>query len=65
METSLTPVPSCAAAMIQTGPLEFRNIAVLVQIACTIPVLSCECERSANDSALWRLHRHVHGVQHQ
>ena len=32
----------------------FPNIAVLLRIACTIPVTSCECERSA--SALRRLH---------
>jgi len=34
--------------------LEFQNIAELIRIVCTIPVFSCECERSA--SALRRLH---------
>jgi hypothetical protein len=32
----------------------FPNILTLFHIACTIPVTSCECERSA--SALRRLH---------
>ena len=32
----------------------FPNIVVLLQIACAVPVTSCECERSA--SALRRLH---------
>ena len=36
----------------------FPNIYVLLQIACTIPVTSCECERSA--SALRRLNNDMH-----
>ena len=35
----------------------FPNIRVLLQIACTLPVTSCECERSA--SALRRLHNYM------
>ena len=35
----------------------FPNIYVLLQIACTIPVTSCECERSA--SALRRLNNYM------
>ena len=31
----------------------YSNIRILLQIACTLPVTSCECERSA--SVLWRL----------
>jgi len=45
---------TCAAAMKAIDPLDFPNIAILMQIACTIPVSSCECERSA--SALRSLH---------
>ena len=35
----------------------FPNVSVLLQLACTIPVTSCECERSA--SALRRLHNYM------
>jgi len=33
---------------------EFPNVHVLLRIACTIPVTSCECKRTA--SSLRRLH---------
>jgi hAT family C-terminal dimerisation region len=33
---------------------DFPNVHVLLRIACTLPVTSCECERSAN--SLRRLH---------
>ena len=36
-----TAIKDCDQAM-------FSNISVLLQIACTIPVTSCECERSAS-----------------
>lgn len=45
---------TCAAAMKDIDPADFPNIATLLQIACTLPVSSCECERSA--SVLRRLH---------
>ena len=35
----------------------FPNVYILLQIACTIPVTSCECERSA--SALRRLNNYM------
>lgn len=38
-------------------PTIFPNISVLLQIACTLPVTSCECERSA--SALRRLNKYM------
>jgi len=34
--------------------MDFPNVHVLLRIACTLPVTSCECERSA--SSLRRLH---------
>ena len=40
-----------------TDPDYFPNVSVLLQIACTLPVTSCECERSA--SALRRLHNYM------
>ena len=39
---------SCAKAIKLCDPDFFPNIFVLLQIACTIPVTSCECERSAS-----------------
>jgi hypothetical protein len=45
---------TCAAAMKAIDKLEYPNLAVLLQIACTLPVSSCECERSA--SVMRRLH---------
>jgi hypothetical protein len=44
----------CAAAIKAIDKLEYPNLAVLLQIACTLPVSSCECERSAN--VMRRLH---------
>ena len=35
----------------------YPNFFILLKIACTIPVISCECERSA--SALRRLHNYM------
>ena len=45
---------SCAAAMKDVDRKNFSNISVLLKIACTLPVSSCECERSA--SVRRRLH---------
>lgn len=45
---------SCASAIKECDKDLFPNIFILLQIACTIPVTSCECERNA--SALRRLH---------
>lgn len=45
-----TAIKDCDKAM-------FPNISVLLQIACTIPVTSCECERSA--SVLRRLNNYM------
>ena len=43
-------IKDCDAAL-------FPNISIFLQIACTIPVTSCECERSA--SALRRLNNYM------
>lgn len=45
---------SCAGALKECDKASFPNIFILLQIACTIPVTSCECERNA--SALRRIH---------
>ena len=48
---------SPAAAIKECDRDHFPNIIVLLQIACTLPVTSCECERSA--SALKRLNTYM------
>lgn len=54
--TDLRPA-SPAEAIKDCDPAMFPNISVLLQICCTIPVTSCECERSA--SALRRLNNYM------
>ena len=48
---------SCTKAIKVCEKDTFPNLHVVLQLACTIPVISCECERSA--SALRRLHTHM------
>lgn len=48
---------SCADAIKQCDAVSFPNIFILLQIACTVPVTSCECERNA--SALRALHTYL------
>ena len=50
------PSPPAAAIMVCDADM-FPNVSVLLQIACTLPVTSCECERCA--SALRRLHNYM------
>ena len=56
MPSELGPA-SPAKAIKDSDSTLFPNINVLLQIACTIPVTSCECERSA--SSLWRLNNYM------
>ena len=49
--------PSSPAQAIDECEEEFPNISVLLKIACTLPVTSCECEQSA--SALRRLYNYM------
>ena len=50
--------PNTPAAAIKDCDSDlYPNVRVLLQIACTLPVTSCECERSA--SALRRLHNYM------
>ena len=56
MPEDLRPA-SPAQAIADCDRDSFPNIFSLLQIACTIPVTSCECERSA--SALRRLHNYM------
>ena len=55
MEPQLRPA-SPAVAIKDCDAALFPNISILLQIACTIPVTSCECERSA--STLRRLNNY-------
>ena len=45
---------TCASALKECDSYLFPNIYILLQIVCTLPVTSAECERNA--SALHRLH---------
>ena len=56
MEPELRPA-SPAVAIKDCDAALFPNISILLQIACTIPVTSCECERSA--STLRRLNNYM------
>ena len=47
IEPHLRPASPAVAIKDCDAPL-FPNISILLQIACTIPVISCECERSAS-----------------
>ena len=56
--------PATAAQAIKVcDPDMFPNISTMLQIACTLPVTSCECERSA--SALRRLHNYMRATMEQ
>ena len=46
-----------AAAIRECNPMHYPNIRVMLQLACTLPVTSCECERSA--STMRRLHTYM------
>ena len=39
---------TCATAIKSCSSIAFPNIYTLLKIACTLPVTSCECERSAS-----------------
>ena len=39
---------SPTAAIKDCDPDSFPNVSILLQLACTLPVTSCECERSAS-----------------
>ncbi|KAL9977462.1 hypothetical protein ACROYT_G014868 [Oculina patagonica] len=56
MEPELRPA-SPAVAIKDCDDDLFPNISILLKIACTIPVTSCECERSA--STLGRLNNYM------
>ena len=48
---------NCQAALEACDPVIFPNVHVLLQIACTLPITSCECECSA--SVVRRLHNYL------
>ena len=47
MQADKRPATS-AAAIKDCDPGDFPNIRILLQLACTLPVTSCECKRSAS-----------------
>ena len=54
---------SCASAIKLCDPMTFPNIFTLLKIACTLPVTSCECERSC--SVLRRLSNYMRATMGQ
>ena len=54
---------SCATVIKKCSKAEFPNIYTLLQIVCTIPATSCECERSG--SVLRRLHSYCRACMTQ
>ena len=46
-----------AAATQECNPMHYSNIRVMLQLACTLPVTFCECERST--STMHRLHTYM------
>ena len=54
---------SWAKAIQECDSCVFPNLYILLKIACTIPVTSCECERSF--SALRRLHTYTRATMGQ
>ena len=62
MEPESRPT-SCASAIKACDPRTFPNIFILLKIACTLPITSCECERSC--SVLRRLSNYMHATMGQ
>jgi hypothetical protein len=52
-----------SAALKECNPAYFPNIGTLLKLVCTLPVTSCECERSA--STLRRLHTYLRASMSQ
>ena len=52
-----------ASAIKECNPVHFPNIRILLQLGCTLPVTSCQCERSA--SALKRLNTYLRASMRQ
>ncbi len=62
MDPDMRP-DSCAKALKCCDPDLYPNLSVLLQLACTLPVTSCECERSG--STLRRLSNYMRGSMGQ
>ena len=62
MEPKSRPT-SCASAIKACDPRTFPNIFIFLNIACTLPVTSCECERSC--SVLRRLSNYMRATMGQ
>ena len=54
---------TCAAVIKVVDPMSFPNIFMLLKIACTLPVTSCECEHSC--SVLRRLSNYMRATMGQ
>ena len=57
VQARIITADSCAASLKACGPDDFPNLYILVKIATTLPVTSCECERSI--STMRRLNNYM------
>ena len=57
MQARIITADSCAASLKACDPDDFPNLYILFKIAATLPVTSCECERSI--STMRRLNNYV------
>ena len=57
VQAKIITADSCAASLKACDPDDFPNLCILLKIAATLPVTSCECERSI--SAMRRLNNYM------
>ena len=57
MQAGIITADSCAASLKGCDPDDFPNLYILLKIAATLPVTSCECERSI--SIMKRLYNYM------
>ena len=48
VQARIITADSCAASLTACDPDDFPNLYILLKIVATLPVTSCECERSIN-----------------
>ena len=48
VQARIITADSCAASLKAFDPEDFSNLYILLKIAATLPVTSCECKRSIN-----------------
>ena len=61
MQPGMITVDSCAACLKACDPDDFPNLYILLKIAATLAVISCECERSISTENSKQLYEMYHG----